>query len=335
MQRINNIFKKLLLQITQLIFSLAVKTGANEFLLQLADIAIKNGLLLCHRTLTSAEHAAYFDKQKSLAQDSGILMARMQPTLEESTSIVNTVTKEILPIFHRSVYWGDRLCSLDKAMAFWDEPRFRQLFEEFNGRHQYDQYSGPNGIAWRCATLAWAAKRALRLPGDFVECGVFKGDMSHFLVKLFDFGNIAKQFYLYDSFCGFDLSQTSAEDYPMNDNFLNFANAVYGDEQIYKTVRDKFAPYANVHITKGYLPDTLQEKSPEQIAYLHIDLNAPKPEIAVLEQLFPRMVSGGVIIFDDYGWVEFIQQRKAEDRFMKERGYEILELPTGQGLVIV
>ena len=61
----------------------------------------------------------------------------------------------------------------------------------------------------------------------------------------------------------------------MNDNFLNFANTVYGDEQIYKPVRDKFAPYANVHITKGYLPGTLQEKSPEQIAYLHIDLNAP------------------------------------------------------------
>lgn len=73
---------------------------------------------------------------------------------------------------------------------------------------------------------------------------------------------------------------------------------------------------------------------PERIAYLHIDLNSANAKISVLEVLFDRVVSGGVIVFDDYGWKSFSRQREAEDRFMAERGYRILELPTGQGLVI-
>ena len=42
---------------------------------------------------------------------------------------------------------------------------------------------------------------------------------------------------------------------------------------------------------------------------------------------------GGVVVFDDYGWKLFEKQKIAEDDFMRGRGYEILELPTGQGLV--
>ena len=44
--------------------------------------------------------------------------------------------------------------------------------------------------------------------------------------------------------------------------------------------------------------------------------------------------SGGVIVFDDYGWKMFHKQKEAEDDFMRRRGYEILEMPTGQGLVV-
>jgi hypothetical protein len=50
--------------------------------------------------------------------------------------------------------------------------------------------------------------------------------------------------------------------------------------------------------------------------------------------LFDRVAVGGVVIFDDYGWILHKKQKDAEDRFMSERGQEILELATGQGLLI-
>jgi O-methyltransferase len=82
------------------------------------------------------------------------------------------------------------------------------------------------------------------------------------------------------------------------------------------------------------LPEALDRTMPTKIGFLHIDLNSPRAEIAVLERLFDRVVPGGVVIFDDYGWQMFHKQKEAEDEFMRRRGHEILELPTGQGLVI-
>ena len=49
---------------------------------------------------------------------------------------------------------------------------------------------------------------------------------------------------------------------------------------------------------------------------------------------FDRVPPGGVVAFDDYGWKMFHKQKEAEDDFMRRHDHEILELPTGQGLVI-
>ena len=44
--------------------------------------------------------------------------------------------------------------------------------------------------------------------------------------------------------------------------------------------------------------------------------------------------NGGVLILDDFGWIAYRAQQVAEVAWMAERGYHILELPTGQGMVI-
>jgi O-methyltransferase len=53
-----------------------------------------------------------------------------------------------------------------------------------------------------------------------------------------------------------------------------------------------------------------------------------------LEFFFDRLVTGGTIIFDDYGWLAYRAQEAAEDAWLAERGFSALELPTGQGLLI-
>ena len=42
----------------------------------------------------------------------------------------------------------------------------------------------------------------------------------------------------------------------------------------------------------------------------------------------------GIVILDDYGWLVLRSQKDAEDEFFARRGYQVLELPTGQGLVV-
>ena len=46
------------------------------------------------------------------------------------------------------------------------------------------------------------------------------------------------------------------------------------------------------------------------------------------------MRPGGIIVFDDYGWSAYHRQKVSADEFMRERGHSVLELPTGQGMVV-
>jgi len=258
---------------------------------------------------------------------------RTKPSPAElATRLLNDAVQAIATQ-HQAVSWGDRLLTLDKTCGFRQESSFATALEAIRGSHQYDQYNGPDGIAWRLNTLCWAARCALRAGGDFVECGVFKGDMAWVISEVIGADKIP-QFYLFDSFEGFSPDHSSAEDFPELPGFLEYANEVYRRAGLYEYVRDRFARYPNFRVIKGFLPETLAGNTPRRIGFLHVDLNSPRAEIAVLEKLFDLVVPGGVVVFDDYGWKVFYKQKEAEDEFMRARGYEVLELPTGQGLVV-
>jgi O-methyltransferase len=223
--------------------------------------------------------------------------------------------------------------SLDKVCGFRESEGFVRAFSEIRGSHQYDQYNGPDSIAWRLNTLVWAARCALQVGGSFVECGVYKGDMTWVVAQAIGPERIP-EFFLFDSFEGFSPEYSGPSDFPDNPGFFGFANEIYQEPGVYEHVRNRFAPFQNFKVVKGFLPDTLDSECPSKISYLHIDLNSPRAEIAVLERLFDRVLLGGVIVFDDYGWKVFRRQKEAEDAFMWARGYDILELPSGQGLVV-
>jgi len=113
----------------------------------------------------------------------------------------------------------------------------------------------------------------LKAGGDFVECGVFKGDMSWLITQVIGETDMP-HFYLYDSFKGFLPELSTPDDYPLNPGFLDFANGVYKDSSIYGYgyVRDRFASNPKVTVTKGFLPDALSIVCSESISFLHIDL---------------------------------------------------------------
>jgi len=253
---------------------------------------------------------------------------------ESRAAFFNRVVADVLPRDHKAVFWGDRLLTLDKSAGFLARPDFTAALESIRGSHAYDQYDGPGTIAWRLHTLVWAAEQALAVPGDFIECGVFKGDMSWVILRLLGERLTDRVFRLFDSFEGFAPDLARPEDYPDNPGFIELANGVYGRAGLFEAVSARFADLPNVRVVKGFLPESLDGNTPGQIAFLHIDLNSPQAEVGCLERLFDRVSPGGTIVFDDYGWRAFRAQKEAEDSFLSTRGYSVLELPTGQGLVV-
>ncbi len=252
----------------------------------------------------------------------------------QAGSIFDHVLRDLVFPRHRTASWGDRLLTLDKSAAFRDAPRFQKAMRDCSSSTGENQYSSPDGIAWRLNTLIWAARCALKVPGDFVECGVFEGDMSWVVTEMVDLDSARKTFYLFDTFEGFATQYSSTADFPDAPEFFERAHAVYSRRGLYEDVRRRFSEKPYIRLIKGVVPDILRTTAPEAIAYLHIDMNSTAPEIGALSLLFDRVSPGGVIILDDYGWVLHRKQKEADDRFMASRGYAILELPTGQGLLI-
>ena len=62
-------------------------------------------------------------------------------------------------------------------------------------------------------------------------------------------------------------------------------------------------------------------------------MNCAVPEIAAAEYFWDKLVSGAVIVLDDYGWVCHIEQKLAFDEFASRKNVQVLVLPTGQGLI--
>lgn len=232
---------------------------------------------------------------------------------------------DLRPIFGQ-VFAMDNLIALGKSAGFTADRRFMEAVEAQATSEQN------RTLLWRLHTLVWAARHALTVPGDFVECGVWRGFSFGVVASYLDFAAVPKTLYLYDTFRGI----------PDAYNSENRSNSLYERENsedpdaILKHVRGVFEPYPNVRIAPGTVPEVFETACPppESISLLHIDMNSAASEIAALEHLFDRVSPGGMVVFDDYGWAAYRAQKDAEDAFMAERGHHVLELPTGQGLVV-
>jgi hypothetical protein len=180
---------------------------------------------------------------------------------------------------------------------------------------------------WNLQTVAWAVQQAKGLPGDFVELGVFKGHTTVFVAEYLGVADWPQRWFLYDTFDGIPEDQL---DPGWSENNV----AAYRGTFSYEEVRERFAPFPNIQVIRGRVPEILAETYPDQISFLHMDLNNATAEVQALDALFERIVPGGVIVFDDYCWAVSHRQRAAEDAWMAERGLKILPLPTGQGLFV-
>lgn len=225
-------------------------------------------------------------------------------------------------LYGKVTYNQDGLATTHNA-DFMRDPRFIAAYEA--GRATGSWTFGD--LHWRAYVICWAAERAAALAGDFVECGVNRGGFALTAIKYTGFDSLGKSFYLLDTYEGVVERQISATEQ---------TEGVWAGEYepCYDAVLRTFAPWGDkIRIVKGMVPDTLPQVDTEQISFLSIDMNTREPEIAAAEYFWDRLVSGAVMVLDDYGWRKHIEQKRAFDAFAAARGVSVLALPTGQGLI--
>jgi hypothetical protein len=183
-------------------------------------------------------------------------------------------------------------------------------------------------IRWRVHTILWAAKHASKLEGDFVECGAGFGLLSSAIVEYLDFKKINKNFFLIDTFEGLSDKYSTEQEKNRTGDLYAKVNPWYQE------IDDLFSQYDNVHVIKGVIPDILNNLNINKASFLSMDMNSYIPEKDALEFFWPKLVSGGIVIFDDYGFPGHESQKESHDAFAMANNLLIYTSPTGQGILI-
>lgn len=155
--------------------------------------------------------------------------------------------------------------------------------------------------------------------GEILEFGIFKGNSFFRWVKFRDLleQTGSRKIIGFDVFGDFPQAGFEA-DKSRRDAFVaetNGGKSISLDEM--NELLEKQGLHKNVELVKGDILQTLEqylEKNPHlKISLLHIDVDLYEPVKIILEKLYDRVTTGGIIILDDYG--TFAGTNKAVDDF--------------------
>ncbi len=169
-----------------------------------------------------------------------------------------------------------------------------------------------------------------RIPGDFVECGVWRGGSVMAMARqLGALGVNDRRIWLYDTFAG--MTQPTSSDVeagsgvsaeallattPLGDG--DNVWCVAGRADVEANVRSTGYAFEQFKFVEGDVAQTLRQNAPEKISLLRLDTDWYESTKVELEVLYPRLSVGGVCILDDYG--HWQGARKAVDEYFDKLG---------------
>jgi len=165
------------------------------------------------------------------------------------------------------------------------------------------------------------------IPGDIVECGVWKGgSMMAAALTLSQMQASGRSLYLYDTFEGMvepderDVDLRGGRAPARFEQSRNGANSsswcCSGLDSVKLALHSAGYDPNRIFLIQGKVEDTLPRQVPERIALLRLDTDWYESTKCELIHLYPRLSRGGVLILDDYG--HWMGARKAADEYIAE-----------------
>lgn len=183
-------------------------------------------------------------------------------------------------------------------------------------------------MRWRLWMLTRLARLGRAIPGDFAEFGTFRGGCAFMILSTAELPR-DKRMLLYDTFRGIPDGRLTPREVA-----AGFAG-MWSEGASPSSVAARLAAWRDqVVLREGDVFETVPPADVDAFAFVHVDLNASAPTEHVLEHVFPRVSRGGVVVFDDYGWDEYAEQRLVVDRYFASRPEDVIALPTGQAFVV-
>ena len=202
------------------------------------------------------------------------------------------------------------------TIDLWNEDReFNKLAKQVEG------YTAV--VRVRLFMLYQLANMAISLDGNVAEAGVYRGGSAKLLAKVFE-RNREKTLFLFDTFSGMPETDPLKDIHKKGD----FSNTSL------QSVQKFLADCRNVIIHEGLFSDTFGNVTDETFCFAHIDCDIYQSVKECCEFFYPKMTPGGVMVFDDYGFISCPGAKEAVDEYFLGKPENPIYLPTGQCVVI-
>jgi O-methyltransferase len=212
-----------------------------------------------------------------------------------------------------------------------DSQLYRPLFSPWRSKNFHDEIQPFSRFTLvspeRLYVLKTLASQAVILPGEFWECGVYRGGTAMLLAKTLErhTSGEARTLRLFDTFQGM----------PAADSTRDFHREGDFSETSLESVRKRFPEGAQIHFHPGIIPHSFQGLDGCRIAFAHVDVDIHRSVLDCCTFIYPRLVTGGFLVVDDYGFPSCPGAREAVDSFFSDKPERPLVLPTGQAVIFV
>jgi O-methyltransferase len=218
--------------------------------------------------------------------------------------------------------YGRYMTGIEIFQPWLRDPDIANLMRELNAEQSTTLVSSE-----RLWTIKWAFLQTRCLPGEVWEAGVYRGGVARMVRALILNSGSTEQcaLRLFDSFAGLPEPRIGIDCHhhlgDFSDTSLSEVRAFVGE--------DKFIDYR-----PGWIPETFAGLDHSIIRLAHVDVDLYESTLNCLRYIYPRLVPGGIIVLDDYGFVTCPGVRKAADEFFIDRPDVLLMLPSGQAILV-
>lgn len=169
----------------------------------------------------------------------------------------------------------------------------------------------------RCYSILQFLKQALNIEGEVWECGVYHGGTAMLIAEIAE-GRTVR---LFDTFEGMPQADANYDTHKQGD----FNDALINDVKL---------RVQNAEFHKGFIPETFSGLGESKVAFAHIDVDIFQSVLDCSEFIYPRLASGGIMLYDDCGFPSCAGARAAVDLYFADKIEKPIYLTTGQVLII-
>lgn len=161
-------------------------------------------------------------------------------------------------------------------------------------------------------------------PANIAEVGVYKGGGSYFMASTLQaLGGDSVTLHCFDTFEGHASRDVREQD--PHQRVSSFSDTSF------ESVSEYLSKFNNIKIYKGRIQETSPQVEKKNFCFVHLDMDLYDPTVFSLQFFERRLLPGGIIVVDDYGFLTCPGVKQAVDEFMHgNTRYFGLHLLTGQ-----